>query len=72
MQRNVFVEAPCVGKAKTKHKARFNNHKKVHTGPTEKNKVSQQGCYEHNGQHSYNGTDDSQFTSIEQCEKTSR
>ena len=37
MQRNVCVEAPYVGKAKTKHKARFNNHKKVHTGPTEKN-----------------------------------
>ena len=51
---------------KQKIKGRFNNHKKVHTVPTEKkHKVSQQGCYKHNGQHSHNGTDDSQFTSVE-------
>ena len=57
-------EAPYVGKAKTKFRARFNNYKSVR----KKRKVSQERFREHYGQHSHNGIDDWQFTLIEQCE----
>ena len=61
-------EAPYVGKAKTKFRARFNNYKSAHRSYRKKRKVSQQRFHEHYGQHSHNGIDDWQFTLIEQCE----
>ena len=61
-------EAPYVGKAKTKFRARFNNYKSAHRSYRKKCKVSQQRFHEHYGQHSHNGIDDWQFTLIEQCE----
>ena len=61
-------EAPYVGKAKTKFRARFNNYKSGHRSYRKKRKVSQQRFHEHYGQHSHNGIDDWQFTLIEQCE----
>ena len=60
-------EAPYVGKAKTKFRARFNNHKSAHRPYRKKHKVSQKRFHEH-GQHSHNGIDDWQFTLTEQCE----
>ena len=64
----ICVEAPYVGKAKTKFRARFNNYKSGHRSYRKKRKVSQQRFHEHYGQHSHNGIDDWQFTLIEQCE----
>ena len=61
-------EAPYVGKAKTKFRARFNNYKSARRSYRKKRKVSQQRFHEHYGQHSHNGIDDWQFTLIEQCE----
>ena len=61
-------EAPCVGKAKTKFRARFNNYKSAHRSYRKKHKVSQKRFHENYEQHSHNGIDDWQFTLIEQCE----
>ena len=62
-------EAPYVGKAKTKFRARFDNYKRAHRSYKKTRKVSQQRSHEHQDQHIHNGTDDWQFTLIEQCEK---
>ena len=48
-------EAPYVGKAKTKFRARFNNYKSAHRFYRKKRKASQQRFREHYGQHSHNG-----------------
>ena len=61
-------EAPYVGKAKTKFRARFNNYKRAHRSYRKNRKVSQQRFHEHQDQHIHNGTDNWQFTLIEQCE----
>ena len=61
-------ETPCVGKAKTKFRARFNNYKSARRSYRKKHKVSQQRFHENYEQHSHNGIDDWQFTLIEQCE----
>ena len=50
-------EAPYVGKAKTKFKARFNNYKSTHRSYKKNRKVSQQRFHEHYGQHSHNRID---------------
>ena len=50
-------EAPYVGKAKTKLRARFNDYKSAHKSYRKKCKVSQHGFHEHYGQHSHNGID---------------
>ena len=59
-------EAPYVGKAKTKFRARFNNYKSAHRSYRKKRKLSQQRFHEHYVQRSHNGIDDWQFTLIEQ------
>ena len=61
-------EAPYVGKAKTKFRARFNNYKRAPRSYRKKRKVSQQRFDEHYDQHSHNWIDDWQFTLIKQCE----
>ena len=61
-------EGPYIGNTKTNFRARFNNYKSAHRSYREKRKLSQQRFHEPFGQHSHNGTDDWQFTSIEQCE----
>ena len=61
-------EAPYVGKAKTKYKARFNKYKCAHRSYRRKRNVSQQRFHQHYGQHGHNGIDEWQFTLIEQCE----
>ena len=55
-------EAPYVGKAKTKFRARFNNYKSTHRSYRKKRKVSRQRFHEHYQQHSHNGIEDWQFT----------
>ena len=54
-------EAPHVGKAKTRFRARFNDYKSVHMSYKKNRKVSQQRFHEYYGQHSHNGIDDWQF-----------
>ena len=61
-------KAPHVGLAKAKFRARSNNYKSAHSSYRKKRKVSQQRFHENYGQHSHNGVDVWQFTSIEQCE----
>ena len=61
-------EGPYLGKAKTKFRARFNNHESAHKSYRRKRKVLQQRFHEHYRQHSHNGIDDWQFTLIKQCE----
>ena len=58
-------EAPYVGKAKTKFRARFNNYERSYR---KKRKVSEKRFHEHYGQHIHNGIDDWQFTLIKQYE----
>ena len=64
----IYGEAPYVGKAKTKFRARFKNYKDAHRSYRKKREVSQQCLHEHYGQHSHNGIDDWQFTLIKQCQ----
>ena len=61
-------EAPYVGKAKTKFRARFNNYESAHRSYREKRKVSQQRFHEHYGQQSHEEIDNWQFTLTRQCE----
>ena len=64
-------EAPYVGKAKTKFRARFKNYKDAHRSYRKKRKVSQQCFHEHLSDDwptQHNGIDDWQFTLLEQCE----
>ena len=65
---DICGEAPYIGKAKTKFRARFNNYKGAHRSYRKKRNVSQQRFHEHYGQHSHNGIDDWQFRLNEQCE----
>ena len=61
----ICSEAPYVGKAKIKFRARFNNDKSAHRSYRKKRKVSQQRFHKHYGQHSHNVIDDWQFTLTE-------
>ena len=61
-------EAPYVGKAKTKFRARFNNYESADRSFRKKRNTSQQCFHEHYRQHSQNGIDNWQFTLIKQCE----
>ena len=63
---DICGEAPYIGKAKTKFRARFNNYKGAHRSYRKKRNVSQQRFHEHYGQHSHNGIGDWQFRLTEQ------
>ena len=68
LKYRIYGEAPFVGKAKAKFRARFNNYKSTHRSYRKKRKVSQQQFHEHYGHYSHNGIDHWQFTLIEQYE----
>ena len=54
----ICEDAPNVGNAKTKFRARFSNYKSAHRYHTKRRKVSQKRVHEHYEEHSHNGIDD--------------
>ena len=54
----ICSEAPYVGKAKTKFRARINSYKSAHRSYRKKLKSITAMFHEHYGQHSHNGIDD--------------